>query len=281
MMAQQADGQKGSSSKAQPIFIISGGTGASGELLVHTVLAQFRASQTPIQIEAHVHTPQQVVAAVAKAAAANGLIVHTMVNARCRQTLMTEAARRHVPTFDLAGPLLDHLAGALNQEPIGQPGLYRQLHAAYYQRVEAINFAVAHDDGQRPEDLPLADIVLVGVSRVGKTPLSMYLSVLGWKVANVPFTPEIAPPPALLAVEPRRVFGLMIEPPLLLVHRRARQSTLGLHDGAYFDRCRIAEELRAANRFFVQHNFTVIDVTDKPIESSSDEIMTILSRQGG
>jgi regulator of PEP synthase PpsR (kinase-PPPase family) len=264
-----------------PIFVISGSTGATGELLAHTVLAQFRHVHVPIHLEPHVHEPRQVTAAVTRAAAAGGVIVHTMVNATCRGALVDAAQQLHVPAFDLAGPLLDHLAHRLGQEPMGQPGLYRQLRAAYYQRIDAINFSVAHDDGQRVEELPLADLVLLGVSRVGKTPLSMYLAMLGWKVANIPLVLEVPPPAPLFAVDRQRVFGLMIEPAQLLLHRRARQAALGVADGAYFDRQSIAAELREANRFFYQHGFTVIDVTDKPIESSSDEIITILSRLPG
>lgn len=273
----QAMNQTTTNPPCPPIFVVSGSTGATGELLAHTVLAQFRDVQVPIQIEAHVHEPDQVIAAVNKAAGAGGLIVHTMVNTRCRQTLVEAAQQRQVRAFDLAGPLLDHLAQQLGQEPIGQPGLYRQLRAAYYQRIDAINFSVAHDDGQRVEELPLADLVLLGVSRVGKTPLSMYLAMLGWKVANVPMAPEIRPPTELFAVDAQRVFGLMIEPTQLLLHRRARQAALGIEAGAYVERQSIAEELREANRFFYQHGFRVINVTDKPIESSGDEIITLLS----
>jgi len=277
----QATSQTNERLEGPPIFVISGSTGAMGELLTHTVLAQFRDVHVPIHIEAHVHEPQQVVTAVAKAAAAGGIIVHTMVNAVCRKTLVEEARQKQVCAFDLSGPLLDHLAQQLGQTPIGQPGLYRQLRATYYQRIDAINFSVAHDDGQRVAELPLADLILIGVSRVGKTPLSMYLAMLGWKVANVPLVLEVPPPKALFAVDRQRVFGLMIEPTQLIRHRRTRQSALGVTTGPYFDRQNIAEELRAANHLFYQHGFTVINVTDKPIESSGDEIITILSRLVG
>lgn len=263
--------------QAPPIFVISGGTGATGELLARTVLAQFRGVHVPIEVVPHVHEAEQIVDVVSKAASVGGTILHTMVNAERRRQLIEQAARQNVSAFDLTGALLAHLSQQLAQEPVGEPGLYRRLHAAYFQRIAAIEFAVAHDDGKRVEELPQAEIVLVGVSRVGKTPLSMYLSMLGWKVANVPLTPPIAPPAELFQVSTGRVFGLTIEPNQLLQHRKSRQLRLGVDQGAYFDRQQIAEELRIANHLFYKHGFAVIDVTDKPIESTSDEIMNMLS----
>ena len=263
---------------ASPIFVVSGGMGATGELLARTVLAQFKQANVPINIKAHIHEPHQVADAVMQAAQAGGLIVHTMVNDARRQNLSELAAEQNVPAFDIAGPLLAHLSRELGQEPLGEPGLYRRLHAAYYDRIAAIDFAVAHDDGKRVEDLPDAEIVLIGASRVGKTPLSMYLSMLGWKVANIPLVMEVPPPDELFMVDRARVFGLTIEPSQLLRHRQSRRPHLGIDRGAYFNRNRIAEELRAANHLFYKHKYTVIDVTDKPIETTSEEIIGAVSR---
>ncbi|MEZ4663682.1 MAG: pyruvate, water dikinase regulatory protein [Caldilineaceae bacterium] len=260
-----------------PLFVVSGGTGASGELLARTVLAQFTNVNVPIEIIPHVHAKQQVADAVSQAAHAGGAILHTMVNQARRCELATLAQQQHVPAFDLAGDVLGHLAHILEQEPAGEPGLYRRLHAAYFQRIAAIEFAVAHDDGKRIEELFQAEIVLLGVSRVGKTPLSMYLSILGWQVANVPLLPNIDPPAELFQLPANRVFGLTIEPNQLLQHRKSRRLRLGVDQGSYFDRQQIAAELRAANHLFYKCGFGVIDVTDKPIEATSDEIIDKLA----
>ena len=109
-----------------------------------------------------------------------------LVDADLRSALLDLIRDYGVPAIDLMGPMLLHLAHILDKPPIGQPGLYRQLHEDYFKRIEAIEFTVDHDDGRKPHELGLAEIVIVGVSRVGKTPLSMYLSTRGWKVANVP-----------------------------------------------------------------------------------------------
>jgi regulator of PEP synthase PpsR (kinase-PPPase family) len=262
-----------------PIIIVSGGVGASGEQVVRTVLAQFSAANVPIAIEPYVHRLEQLQAVVERAAASGGVLVHTLVDAGLRQQLVELAAASNVAAVDLFGPLLTHLSQVLDQQPAGQPGLYRQLNHSYFQRVEAIEFAVAHDDGKRIHELPLADIILLGVSRVGKTPLSIYLSMSGWKVANVPQVPTVAPPAELFQVDRCRVIGLTMAPVQLLVYRRARQQSLGIVGGSYTEHEAVGEEVRAANHFFATSGFTTIDVTDKPIETSGEEVVMTITRQ--
>lgn len=260
------------------IFVISGGSGATGELLAHTVVAQFPNQTIPIVVETGVTDQATVAEIIARAATGNGnLIIHTMVDAAMRQAVVQMAQRYQVPTFDLAGSLMDYLTMHLQEAPLGQPGRYRRLNETYFRRIEAIEFAVAHDDGKRLDEVHLADVVLLGVSRVGKTPLSMYLAMLGWKVANIPLIPEIPLPSVVTALDSVHVFGLTINPVQLASHRRARQRSLGIIAGAYFEHQQIVDELRAANHLFAQHHFLVIDVTDKPIETTGEEIIAALA----
>jgi regulator of PEP synthase PpsR (kinase-PPPase family) len=263
-----------------PIYIVSGGVGASGEQLVNTVLAQFPDSEVPVITVAHVRHLEQIEEVVSQAATSGGSVVHTLVDDHLRVTLTRLAQEWGVVSIDLMGGLLSRLSQVLGQQPAGQPGLYRQLHRAYFERVSAIEFAMAHDDGKDPGGWPQAEIVLVGVSRVGKTPLSMYLSVLGWKVANVPLVPGLPAPLGLFELNRRRVIGLNIEPGQLLVHRRQRQRRLGAPGpSAYTDPTKIHEEVEAARRLFRRGGFAVINVTDKPIESSADEIIARVTRR--
>lgn len=214
--------------RAASVLIVSGGVGSSGEQLVRTALAQFPSANVPVVLMPHVRTMDEVGEAVDRAEASGSIIVHTLVDPRLRPALSALARVKKVTAIDLMGELLDHLAEDLGQSPMGQPGLYRQLHKAYFERMDAIEFAVAHDDGLRASELPLAEIVLVGVSRSGKTPLSMYLSVLGWKVANVPWIKDIDLPPELLEIDRRRVVALSIEPGQLVAYRQWRQRRLGV-----------------------------------------------------
>ena len=119
----------------------------------------------------------------------------------------------------------------------------------------------------------------MGVSRLGKTPLSVYLAMQGWKVANVPFVPGVMLPESLWEVDRRRIVGLTIEPPQLAVHRRWREQRLGVQAGNYVDQKQIAGELREANRFFQAHDIPVVDVTDKPIETSGSDIEGVVTRR--
>ncbi len=265
---------------APSIFIVSGGVGASGEQLVRTALAQFQGVEVPVIIVSHVRQVAQIEAVVDRAAEAGGTIVHTLVDVDMRRALIRLARDRNVVAIDLMGQLLGRLANLLGQEPIGQPGQYRQLRQAYFDRVEAIEYTVAHDDGRNPHEWPLAEIVLVGISRVGKTPLSMYLSVQGWKVANLPLLKDIPSPPELFRLDRRRVVGLTIEPGQLLPHRQQRQRHLGLPGGAaYTDPAQIYEEVKAARQFYRRSGFAVVNVTDKPIEESAAEVIALVTRR--
>lgn len=265
--------------KGPPIYVVSGGTGASAELLVRTVLAQFHNVDVPLLIKTHVLTLEQVESVVDEIAETNGTIVHTMVNDECRRHLIELAGAKGVFSIDLVIVLLDHLASELGQTPLGQPGQYRRLHRTYFDRVEAIEFAVAHDDAKRPEELSSADIVLLGVSRVGKTPLSMYLSILGWKTANIPFIAGIPLPQELDEVEPHRIVALMIESRQLMTHRRWRQTRTGIPEGDYIARDSVIAELRAANHYFHKRGIPVVDITQKPIETAADEVVAHVTRR--
>ncbi len=268
--------------KPPPIYIVSGGVGASGEQLVYTVLAQFPKNRVPVITVGHVRQTEQIEDVVAQAHATGGTIVHTLVDGHLRDYLVQLAQEHGVMAIDLMGDLMSRLAELLEREPVGHPGLYRQLHQDYFERVASIEFAMAHDDGRNSEGWPLADVVLVGPSRAGKTPLSMYLSVLGWKVANVPLVAELSPPAELFQLDARRVIGLSIEPGQLLGHRQQRQRHLGAPGPtAYTDPAAIYEEMEAARRVFKQGGFSTIDVTDKPIEASADEIIALITRRFG
>ncbi len=265
------------------IYIISGGVGASGEQVVHTILAQFPDDQPKVITISNVRQVEQLQEVVAQARPEQDTIVHTLVDAQLRQELVSLAEKQQLVTIDLMGPLMSRVAQVTGCEPLSQPGLYRKLREDYYERVAAIEYTMAHDDAQRPDEWDQADIVLTGVSRVGKTPLSLYLSVLGWKVANYPFVQDIPPHPKLLQLDRRRVIGITMEPGQLLVHRRRRQSRLGAPGPSeYVDPVSIQGELAAALMTFQEYGFRVVDVTDKPIETSADEIIrliTIRSRQ--
>jgi len=264
--------------KSHTIFIVSGGSGASAEQVVNTVLAQFPDSRVHVVRVSNIRFESQIEETVARAEAVNATLVHTLVDTRLRAYLITLAKQHSVKEIDLMGALLDDLTTVLGQQPLGQPGLYRKLNEAYFDRVGAIDYTISHDDGQNAETWSEAEIVLVGLSRSGKTPLSLYLSVLGWKVANIPLVVGLNLPPELFEIDRLRVIGLKIEAGQLLAFRRQRQQRLGISGPSdYTNPQKIYEELEYAIKVYRSCGFTAIDVTDKPVESSADEIIRLIT----
>ncbi len=227
---------------------------------------------------ANVRFPGQIEDAVERARQADATLVHTLVDGELRAYLVALATAHGVAQIDLMGPLLEHVTARLGQLPLGKPGLYRQLNRPYFDRIAAIDYTMAHDDGKNPENWSQAEVLLVGVSRVSKTPLSLYLSVLGWKAANLPLVPELELPAELFQIDRKRVVGLTIAPGQLVQLRQQRQSRLGISGPSdYTNPQKIYEELQYASEVCRRGGFTVIDVTDKPIESTADEVVRLIS----
>jgi regulator of PEP synthase PpsR (kinase-PPPase family) len=263
---------------APTIFIVSGGVGASGEQLVHTLLAQFPDEAVRVTTVGNVRHPEQITEVLSQAQKMDALVVYTLVDPALHDHLLRESRRLQIEAIDLMGPMMEWVTAKVGMGPKGQPGLYRQLHSEYFERVAAIDFTLDHNDGKNPDGWPQADVVLVGVSRVGKTPLSLYLAVLGWKVANVPLVPEIPLPKSLFSLDHRRVIGLTVEPTQLLEYRSRRQKGLGAPGlSPYADPRAIYEEVEEALKVFRKGRFKIIDMTDKTIEQAADEIIRHLS----
>lgn len=262
-----------------PVFIISGGAGALGKHVARIALSQFRLDELEIVVIPQVRAPAQLADALEQVTARGGIILHTMVDPVMRRELVAMAAQRNILAIDTIGSAVDQMSTVFGLTPLGQPGLYHGEEEAYMERIKAIEYTVDHDDGRNPSELHEADVVLTGVSRVGKTPLSIYLSVLGWKVANVPLVAGIGAPDELFQIDRRRVVGLIIDPGELSEHRRWRQRRMANTAGrSYTDPSNLYDELEMARRVFRKGGFAVIDVTGKPVEESADEIIALVTR---
>ena len=262
-----------------PIFIISGGAGALGKHVARIALSQFPGPNPQVIVIPQVCNRQQVAEAIDQVVARRGIIIHTMVDPHMRQALIELAREYRVTAIDTIGDPLAELTVMLNRAPLGLPGLYQGEHETYLERINAIEYTVDHDDGRSPHELAQADVVLTGISRVGKTPLSIYLSVLGWKVANVPLVIDVPPPRELFEIDRRRVIGLMIDAEVLMQHRRWRQEAFGWRAGhAYSDSEALYAEVEYARRIFRRGEFSTINVTNKPIEESADQVIALISR---
>jgi [pyruvate, water dikinase]-phosphate phosphotransferase / [pyruvate, water dikinase] kinase len=267
---------------APTIFVLSGGVGASGQQVVHTLLAQFPEDAVRVTTVGNVRQPEQIDDVLSQAQKTDALVVYTLVDPALHDHLLRESQKRQIRAVDLMGPVMEWVTEKLGAAPKAQPGLYRRLHQEYFERVSAIDFTMAHDDGKNPEGWPQADLVLVGVSRVGKTPLSVYLAILGWKVANYPLVPQVPVPEGLFSLDPQRVFGVTLEPDQLMQYRTRRQKLLGAPGPSpYADTEAVYEEVEEALKIFRRGRFKVINMTDKTIEQGADEIIRHLSRATG
>jgi len=262
------------------IFILSGGDGATGEHLTKSATAQFPDAELDIKVLPGVRTKEDLSHCFEKIITPGSIVIHTLVDHSLRDQLSGLAAHNKLVEFDAIGPILAAIAEKLETEPVGKPGLYRKLREEYFRRIESIEFAVQHDDGRRFDELKHADIVLAGVSRAGKTPLSMYLGMLGYKTANIPLVKDIDPPDELFEIDRKHVFGLSLNPDRLAEYRRQRQKGIGAGSITdYSDLEEVYRDLDYARKIFRRGRFTIIDVTNKPIEESATEITGLLTRR--
>ena len=263
-----------------PIYIVSGGKGLAGNNMVHSLLIQYPNNNVPVIIVPNIHEEIQLIKVVEKAKQEQGLIAHTMVNRKLRNLLRKLCEENGVKHIDFMGELADYLDEKLQIASLQSPGLYREINQQYFDRIEAIEFTLNHDDGLEPQKLHKAEIILTGVSRSGKTPLSVYLAMYGWKVANIPLVNGIDAPKELFEVDPRRVFGLSISSGHLISHRIKRLRSLGNPENTnYIDELLVMKEIRNANFIFEKGGFTILNVSNKPVETSANEILNIMANR--
>ncbi len=264
------------------VYVVSDATGVTARRVVEAALAQFEGAEVTVEQVPGVRTEKEVKRLVKQAAQGGATIVHTLAVPDLREVMLTEGRRRHVVTIDLMGPLVTRLKDTLELAPLARPGLLRQLDESYFHRIDAINFTVQHDDGRNPDDLPQADLVLVGVSRTTKTPLSVFLAYRGWRVANVPLIANLEPPPALSCVEWGKVVALTIDPQRLVDLRQARVNRMTRGISLDYARMKyVRQELEWADLIVRRERWPVVNVTNKSIEESAEEIISLYRRRMG
>ncbi|OGW36307.1 MAG: hypothetical protein A2Y97_09580 [Nitrospirae bacterium RBG_13_39_12] len=258
------------------IYLLGEGTGETISKIARASLVQF--SREKIEVKTFfLVTDKQRITQITKQATEDGaLVAFSIVQPALRDFLIQEAERQGIKAIDVIGDFIVQLSIFLNEKPLSIPGRQYILDEDYFRRIEAINFTVKHDDGKIPRDLKFADLVLVGLSRTGKTPLSTYLANQGWKVANVPVHPEMIPPQELFQVDQRKVFGLLINVESLVKLREARLKQLGLEPYAkYADSVQVSDEIEWCREFFKQNpRWRVLDISNKAIEEASASIIS-------
>ncbi len=263
------------------ILAVSDATGATAEVVIRAALAQFQIKEVEIRRFPNVRTVADVRRAIEAAQSSNGIVVHTLVSGELRQAMVREGKKRDVTAIDLMGPLLLRLTDLLRVSPLVRPGLFRNLGEDPLHRIEVIEYAVKHDDGQDPFGLDRADIILVGVSRTSKTPLSLYLAQKGWWVANVPVILNLPLPGPLMKIDQGRIVGLILLAEHLVELRRARlEHPDAPFNGAYADLEHVRSELRYSRSLFRKSGWPVIDMTNRSIEEAATEVLALVAPQG-
>jgi regulator of PEP synthase PpsR (kinase-PPPase family) len=260
------------------VVVISDATGDTADRVVRAALLQFKDAPCNVRLYSHVRLESEVEEIIERAAELRALVVFTLVSPAERELLWKLCDRLNVDAVDLIGSLMGTMASFLGVQPQGVPGLMHTISEEYYRRIEAVEFAVKNDDGAEPRNLLKADLVLVGISRTSKTPLSTFLAQQkGLRVANVPLVLGVEPPGELDQVDPSKVFGLTIQPDVLMRIRQARLAHLGMPaDSSYGMLEHIRKESGYAQEVFRRHpNWPVIDVTAKAIEETAADIVRI------
>ncbi|HLN73233.1 MAG: pyruvate, water dikinase regulatory protein [Methylococcaceae bacterium] len=272
--------QQSTAEKTARIYVVSGGKGLAGNNMVNSLLIQYPNNNVPVIIVPDMVNEKQLLDLVATAKKEEALITHTMVNRHLRDFLKKTCEEQGVRNIDFMGELADYLDEKLHIPSLQTPGLYREINQQYFDRIEAIEFTLRHDDGMQADKLHKAEIILTGVSRSGKTPLSVYLAMYGWKVANIPLVYGIDPPKELFEVDPMRVFGLSITPGQLISHRMKRLRSINNTENTdYVDERMVMQEIRNANFIFEKGGFTIINISNKPVETSANEIINTLANR--
>ena len=264
------------------IYIVSDGTGETAEKVVRAALHQFRGYLVHVQVFPNITQREQLQRLMRLASNKRALVVTTLVRSEMRIAAQELAQQNRIRHADVIGTLLFQMTLFLRSQPEGVPNRMHQVNDEYYRRIEAIEFTVKADDGKDPRMLKQADIVLVGVSRTSKTPLSVFLAHKGYKVCNIPIVFEKELPPYIADIDQRRIFALTIDPETLQTIRKQRLITMMVQNySSYGDMGYILDELEWSERLFRNYSdWPVIDVTQKAVEETAATILNIMSDRG-
>ncbi|WP_438448752.1 pyruvate, water dikinase regulatory protein [Gorillibacterium sp. sgz5001074] len=265
--------------KQQWLYICSDSVGETAEAVAQATLRQFQVGETRIKRWSNIRHEDEIRRLMEEAARVGGFVAFTLVQPELREMIKAESIRLEVRVVDILGPMMQAFVETFGDAPKWKPGLLHELDEEYFRRVDAMEFAVKYDDGKDAKGLLMAEVILVGVSRTSKTPLSIYLAHKGIKAANLPIMPEVKPPEELFKINPSRIFGLTMNAEHILNIRTERLKAVGLPGGSrYASPERVREELEYGSRLMARLGCSVIDVTNKAIEETAGVILETLGK---
>ena len=267
--------------QARYIDVFSDSTGETAEKVVRAALLQFPQAGVQIRLHTRVRTKEVARPILERAAKESALVVFTVVSPELREFVHAMTAELKIEALDVIGSLIGKLGTFLDREPINLPSAMLPLSEEYFRRIEAVEFAVKSDDGKEPRNFKKADLILVGVSRTSKTPLSTILAQRGLKVANLPLVLGVNPPLELEEAPQDRIVGLTIGIEQLCSIRQARLRQLGMpQETNYAMREHVRQELEFGNQLFRAHpDWPVVDVTGRAIEETAVIILETIKER--
>ena len=277
--------EKQQDSKQFHLHLVSDATGTTLLGLARACLAQFEHIEPVQKFWPLVRSERQLERIIARIQETPGPVIFTLVDRNMRHRLQDFCDEMGIPCVAVLDPIIRSLSSYLGEHAVGVPGLQHAMDDAYFKRVEAIDYAMRHDDGKTLKGLSKADVILVGVSRTSKTPTSVFLARRGIKVANIPLVPSVEVPDEKLSLERPMYIGLTAAPERLMHLRRTRLSSNEksvpdhVQGNLYLDQEQIEEEVRNARRLFSKKEWPVIDVTKRSIEETAAEIMALLQNR--
>jgi [pyruvate, water dikinase]-phosphate phosphotransferase / [pyruvate, water dikinase] kinase len=259
------------------VHLISDSTGETVSAVTRAVLAQFQGIDFVEKNYNLIRSEAQIIKALNEIANNPGPVVYTLVKKELRDLVRQFGDKNNLPCISVLGAAITQFSAYLGVATKSEPGLQHELNDNYFNKIEAINFALSHDDGQNCWNLESSDVILTGPSRTSKSPTCIYLANKGLRAANVPLVSGIEPPKELLQASKPLVVGLIIDPKRLLEIRHSRLVTMGGEQNInYVDDEQVAKEVTEAKRLFVRHKWATIDVTKKSIEETATNILQLL-----
>jgi regulator of PEP synthase PpsR (kinase-PPPase family) len=257
------------------VFALSDATGELAHSMSVAAVRQFESHKAAIIRVPRINDKSLIAEYVVRAKACHGVIIFTFVSQEMRQELLAQAKQNNVVAIDVLGPVLDALSNYFHELPSAEPGLQYRLTQNYFKRTEAVEFTVKHDDGLGLDTIDQADILLLGISRTSKTPLSSYLAYHGYRCINVPIVKGIPLPKVVYGIDPKKIVGLTISPSKLAVLRATRLLKLGRQESEpYANIDFIKDEMDYAMKIFRDLGaIRMIDVTNKAIEETASDII--------
>lgn len=260
------------------ILILSDGTGETAASILRATLVQYEEENVETILYPNIRTEKQISSILEKPYSHQIIIAYTIVLDSLRKVIQETASKKKLPCIDLLGPLIHTFNEYLISKKERKAGILHQVDEDYFKRIEAIEFSLKYDDGSTLHNLQDADIVLIGVSRTSKTPLSIFLSYKGYKAANIPFVKDIKLPEELFKVDSKKIIALTIDGDVLLRIRKNRLQKIGVHSksGDYADKLYVYHELEQARACFEKYRWPVVNVTDRALEETAADILRII-----